>query len=121
MAIPPTAPKFTNTLDPNEEMDFLLNCSGLLEAGETIDSYTLTVLSEGVALGLTIMTGDGRDHAANGAATGVDLWLTIDDAYKTNAAFEGAGIALPLHINIVTNSLPARTRDRTFLVQVAQQ
>lgn len=121
MAIPPTAETFAQTLDPQEELDFSINCAGLLELGEEIASYTLTVLAEGVALGLTIMSGSGRDHGLNDESNGVDFWLTIDPGYQANVAFEGAGTALPLHVQFETNSTPARTRERTFLVQVAQQ
>lgn len=121
MAIPPTAQKFAGVLDPNEELDYLARAGTLLEVGEAIQSYNLTVLPEGVALGLTIMSGAGRDHGLNDTATGVDMWLTIDPSFKGNAAFNAAGTALPLHLNLVTDSVPARIRDRTFLVQVAQQ
>lgn len=121
MAIPPTAVKFAGTLDPQEELDFAINCVGLLEAGETIASYTLTVLAEAVALGLTIMSGGGRNHALNDSDAGIDLWLTIAPGFQANAAFDGAGTPLPLHVQFETDSSPARTRERTFLVQVAQQ
>ena len=127
MAIPPTAVSFTATLDPHEELDFVINCGGLLEVGEEITSYTLTPLAEAVALGLTIMSGSGRDHALiTGDATyddntAVRLWLEIDDTDEGDASFDAAGVSLPVEIEFVTNSSPARTRQRTVLVKVAQQ
>lgn len=126
MAIPPTAVSFAATLDPHEELDFVINCDGLLEVGEEIVTYTLTPLAEAVALGLTIMSGSGRDHAliASEASytdnTAVRLWLEIDDGDETDAAFDAQGTSLPLEIEFVTNSSPARTRQRTVLVKVAQ-
>lgn len=125
MATPPTAKTFTAMLDPHEEIDWLADCSDILEAAEQIDTYTLTVLAEAVALGFTIMSGSGRDHAkaaVDGTSDkGVLYWATIDSAYQANAAFDGTGTSLPVELEIVTNSSPARTRQRTFLTKVAQQ
>lgn len=125
MPTPPTAKSFSAPLDPHEEIDWVLNCADLLEANEQIDSYSLTLLAESVALGLTIMSGSGRDDttiAINGAAAkGVLFWAEIDAAYEENSAFDGAGTSLPIELEIVTNSTPARTRQRTFLMKVVQQ
>lgn len=127
MAIPPTAVSFAATLDPHEELDFIINASGLLEVGEEISSYTLTPLAEAVALGLTIMSGSGRDHALiTGDAvysdnTAIRLWLEIADLDEADVAFDGQGVSLPIEVELVTNSIPARTRQRTILVKVAQQ
>ena len=120
MAVPPSAQSFAGSLDPHEELDFLLDCGPLLESGEEIVGYTLTVLAEGVALGLTIMSGSGRDHELVGNNRAVRFWATIDAAYKSNAGFAGSGTSLPLEIALVTNSDPARIRNRTFLIEVAQ-
>lgn len=120
MATPPTAFEFAEGLDPHEELDFVVPCDNRLETGEEIASYTLTLLAEATALGLTIMSGDGRDHQRIESNRSIELWLEIADAYKTNAAFEGAGVSLPMEVTIVTNSSPARTRQFTALVPVAQ-
>jgi len=121
MAVPPTATSFGRTLDPNEVLDFGVNLAGILEPGEQIASYELVLFPEAVALGLTIMSGDGRDHTLFNGDTGVKFWLTIDEDERENGAFDGAGIMLPLEITAVTSSDPERTRQRTFLVSVAQQ
>lgn len=122
MAIPPTAQAFAGALDPHEELDFVLSGGTILEEGEQIEAgYTLEVLAEGVALGLTIMTGDGRDHMRINGNRDIRFWLEIDTAYKTNAAFDGAGTSLPMRVTFETNAEPSRTRQRTFLVPVVQQ
>lgn len=122
MAIPPTAQTFAGALDPNEELDFVLVGSDILEEGEQIEAgYTLEVLAEGTALGLTIMSGSGRDHDRINANRDIRFWLEIDDAYKTNVAFNDGGTTLPMRITFTTNNSPARTRQRTFLVPVVQQ
>lgn len=121
MAIPSTAVAFGDALDPHEELDFVIAATAILETGEEIDSYTLSLLPEAVALGLTIMEGAGRDIALVESDAAIKLWLTIDDDFKTDAAFVGTGTALPMELTIVTTSTPARTRQRTFLVRVVQQ
>lgn len=123
MAIPTTAQVFAEALDPDEVLDFKFDCSGLLETGETVDAavWTLEVLAEGTALGLTIMTGGGRDPLLDDGDTSINFWLEIDTAFKTNAAFDGAGTSLPLRVTMQTTSSPSRTRQRTALVKVAQR
>lgn len=127
MAIPDAAAQVEDNLDPHEELDFKVDLSGLLEAGEAIASgtWTLTVLAESAALGLTIMTGSGRDPALadgeSGANCAVVLWLEIADAYKTNAAFDDPGTELAFEILAPTNVSPARTRNRTCKVLCVQQ
>ena len=121
MAIPPTASRFMATLDPHEELDFVVSLAGLLEEGELIASYILVILPEAVALGLEFMTGTGRDHALRVDKRAIDFWLSIDDAFKSDPAFDGGGVALPMEVTVVTTSIPSRTRTRTFLIQVAQQ
>lgn len=116
MAIPPTAATFARTLDPNEQLDWLMPCAPLLEAGEAIDTYTLTLLPEAVAMGLTIMS-----HELVDGDRSIKLWLTIDDAFQADPAFDGAGTALGMEVTLVTNSTPPRTRQRTALVKVAHQ
>ena len=120
MAIPADAARFTRALDPHEELDFLAPCEPLLETGETIASYTLSVTAEGALLGLTIMSGAGRDHGLTNGNTAVKFWLTIDALEKDDVAFD-AGAALPLLLTFETSSTPSRTRQRTMLITVRQQ
>ncbi len=123
MDMPETAEIFADALDPQEELDFRIELDGLIEAGEAIDSasWTLEVLPEGEALGLSVMTGDGRDPALSDGDTSIRFWLKIDPAFQDNPAFDSAGTALPLRITARTNSAPYRKRQRTFRVKVAQQ
>ena len=123
MAISPAAPIFADTLDPHEEPDFKVEFGDMLEAGEAIDDadWILEVLPEAAALGLTVMSGNGRDAALSNGDTAVIFWLSIDPAYRGNAAFDGAGIELPLRITTQTSSSPSRKRQRTFQVRVAQR
>lgn len=122
MAIPPTAKVFDDNLDPHEELDWKVYLSTVMEDGEAVavGTWTLEVLAEGTALGLTIMTGSGRDPEL--LVTGQELlfWLTIDALFQDNAAFDAGGIDLPMRVTFQTDAVPARKRQRTFLVHVEQ-
>ena len=123
MAIPPTAEAFADALDPHEELDFRIELADLLEDGEAIDAanWTLEVLAEGAALGLSVMSGDGRDPVLSESDTAVTFWLKVDPAFQDNPAFGSGGTALPLRITAQTDTAPPRKRQRTFSVRVAQQ
>lgn len=120
MAIPPTAVRFAQSLDPQEELDWLVSLEQLLQPGEDAASYSLDLLPEAVALGLTIMQGDGRDHHMIDNRT-ILFWAEIDEDYEADPAFNGGGITLPMEVTIVTNSYPPRKRNRTFLIPVVHQ
>jgi hypothetical protein len=121
MAIPPTAVQFSTPLDPSEELDYLVPLTPILEIGEAAETYSLVLLPEAVALGLTIMNGDDRDHKLVQANAAISFWLTIDPALRGDLLFEGGGTALPMEVTITTSSEPPRIRQRTFLVPVVQQ
>ena len=70
---------------------------------------------------MTIMSGSGRDHERIEANRSIRFWLNVDSGYQSNAAFDGDGTAFPMQITFTTSADPARTRDRLFLVRVAQQ
>jgi hypothetical protein len=121
MAIPSTAFKWSTAMDPTDVTDYLFDVTGLLDTAnnEGVSSYTLTLASESVALGLTIGTGA---YATSSPSTNVyRVWFSIDPAYQSNGAFDGGGTSLPMTLTITTNSSPARTRQRTLVLPVAQQ
>lgn len=123
MSIPASAEVFADKLDPHEELDWRLNCYSILEDGEAIatGTWTLEILSEGTALGLEIMTGGGRDPALLTDARALVFWLTVDPLFQDDASFDDGGLNLPMRITFESDALPARKRQRTFLVPVAQQ
>lgn len=121
MTIPTDAVTITGTLDPHEEIDCIIDCSGILEEGEQIESgYSLDALAEATALGFTFMTGSGRDHARIESNRSIKFWVTIDALFQDNAAFD-EDVSLPIMVTFVTNSVPARTRQRTLLVPFKQR
>jgi hypothetical protein len=120
MPAPARAVAFDEAVDPKDELDHIIPCSPILEDGEEIASYTLTLLAEAVALGLTIMSGSGRDHALAESNQSIKLWLTIDSGSQADPAFDDI-VNLPIEVTIVTNSSPARKRQFTALLPVVQK
>ena len=63
MALPANPFKFKVSMDPAEILDYQIKLRDttdpLLETGESIDIYTLTLYPEAVALGLNIKSGGG--------------------------------------------------------------
>jgi len=110
-------------MDPSEILDFDLDFASaakpVLEAGETIASFTLATTAEAAAHGLQIKSGSPYDPALTSANTVIRAWLQVNPAEVNNAAFVD-GIALGIEATIITNASPARTRQRTFEVTVKQ-
>lgn len=122
MAIPESALRFDDFLDPEEELDWKVQLTNLLEVGELISDgdWTLEVLAEATALGLAIMTGSGRDPSLVDGDTSIKFWLEIDPLLSGDGSYVD-GVDLPMRITAVTNVTPARTRQRTFLVKGIHQ
>jgi hypothetical protein len=124
MALPPNAFEWDQEMDPSDIVDYTINLSGekgLLESGETITSYTLTLRPEATALGLEIISTGPRAPALVGGATGVMLWFQVLEAFWGNAAYSGSGVKLGIELTVETSSNPSRRRQRTVVLKVAQQ
>lgn len=127
MATPPTAILWPDTMDPSEELDWIADLSTMLEQGEAAESYTVELSPEAIDAGLVIMTGSGRDHhlitGADDRAdnTAILLWLKIAPASQEDPMFSGSGTAFPIEVTFLTNSVPSRKRQRTYVLRVAQR
>jgi hypothetical protein len=107
-------------MDPADEVDFLIQTAGMLEGGEIVASYTLTLLAEASALGLQIMTGAGYDaHVVN--QRDIMFFLKVLGQFQDNDAYDDTGATLPMVVTVVTNSIPPRKRQRTVAVKVKQR
>lgn len=128
MANPLNALTFEDSMDPADTVDYVCDFAtgdgihpALLDAGETISSYTVTLSPEATALGLAIMnTGSYVTSLINGS-TAVKMWLQVSGGFQSNAAYDGAGSNLGIIVTITTSNSPARVRQRTCVVNVAQQ
>lgn len=128
MAVPPNAITFKDAdeniieHDPYDRVEYLLNLdgtTGILETGEGVASYTVAVTAEAAALGLTIGTGDWAPSQPT--ATQIQFWIEVDSGFQSNAAYDDAGVDLGVEVSVTTNSTPARRRQRTCAIRVAQQ
>ncbi|MCA8906128.1 MAG: hypothetical protein KDA43_15155 [Hyphomonas sp.] len=123
MAIAASPAQFAEVMDPQEVLEWTIPCAPILELGEQIDTFDVALYAEATALGLTVLgTGDGYpDPALSNNNQDIVLWTKIDDAYQGNAAFDGAGTALPANVHIVTNAAYPRERNRDIQWQVSQR
>lgn len=122
MAIPPKAYRWSQAMDPADRVEFIVEMGGadaLLEPEEEVDELTLTLLPEAVLLGLTIET--DAYAMVQPTPSSLKIWFTIDPAYRSSSEFDGDGVSLPMELTVVTTSNPPRTRQRTLVLQVAQQ
>jgi len=118
MAIPAGAKQFTETMDPFDVLDFEVDISTQLQQGEGATSATLSIPTESTLLGLTINTTGGYTTTLIGNI--LRFYLSIILQEQANSAFAG-GVSLPLEISIITNSVPARKKQRTVVVRVIQR
>ena len=118
MAIPASTSVWTESMDPYDIVDYSVDCSNMLETGETIASFSLNILAEASVLGLQIKLTDGYNSELIGNT--VRMWLTVLPAEQANPAFDGGAI-LPIELVINTNSTPPRRKQRTLGVKVIQR
>ena len=121
MAIPPNAVKLGEPgvqMDPASLLEWPIVFGGMLEDGELVDSYTLTMSAEAAALGLEIATGD---HAPTWSGTDLIVWFRINPLLQDDPAFDGAGSALAMTLWFRTDQTPYRERELTLYLEVAQQ
>lgn len=116
--------KFASTcadrLDPQEELDFVIPLTAILD-GETIDSdFDLVVRPESGLLGLTILgTADGwPDPHLVEDDTAIQLMLGIDAGHASDPAFDTGDTYL--YFEVFFTDSAGRPRNRTFKVLVVQ-
>ena len=118
MATPDTAKIFEETLDPYDVLDFEVDVAPLLEVGEGVASYELSLPTESTLLGLEILTTDG--YVTTMESNIIRFYVGIELAEQANPAFV-AGATLPIEVNVTTNSVPPRKKQRTVAVTVVQR
>ena len=129
MAVPPNASEWTQPFDPWDRKEYVAEfdttadgASGpVLEAGEEITSYTIEVSAEAAALGVEISTDTGYEDSLLAGNQQIEVWFEVDEAFRENAAFAGAGMQVGVEFTINTNSSPSRRHQKTYVLKVAQQ
>lgn len=116
------AAAWTEPMDPGESLDYRMKfaegASPLLEDGELIETYTIALSPQAIALGLTIESSAPKEpQLVNGNE--IALWFSIEPEFRSDPAFDG-GITFTMTVTIVTDANPSRTRERTFSLTVKQ-
>jgi len=125
MAIPPNAKAMSRPMDPADLVDFQVVLSqgsddnSFLTPSESVASYTVALTAEAIAAGLVINTTGG--YATTLVGNTITFWLSVSSGQQSSASFAGSGLILGIELTVTTNSVPARTKQRTVTVNVAQQ
>lgn len=120
MAIALSALEWSQALNPGDTVDFDVDLTGrLLEVGETVASYTLTLSAASIAAGLVL--GTGSYASSQPTATSLLFWFSIASGHVADSAFDGTGAVLDMELLVTTTNVPPRIRQRTLLLHVARQ
>jgi hypothetical protein len=128
MAIPVTAKAFDQPLDPSDVVDFYVVISQgapdatqptVLLLGEGVADYSLALSPEATAVGLRIVERAGYENRLAGNL--LTLWLEVDPDLRSSPLFNGSGVIVPIEMLIETTATPPRTKQRSFLVRIANQ
>lgn len=119
MALPKNVQVFTEPMDPYDILDYEVDVTSLLQSGESVTSYTVSLPTESSLLGLEILTTAPYSTSITGNV--IRFYLGVIGAEQANAAFSGEGAVLPIEISINTNTNPPRRKQRTVAVVVRQR
>ena len=126
MAIPATAKPFPMPLDPRDRNKFYVfvnqgapdaTPTPVLRLGEGSARSSLPLSGEAVAVGLESLTDAARAPRLDGNQ--LIIWHDVADGMRANSAFAGGGVTVPVLVQVVTTSDPARTEDHSYLVRIA--
>lgn len=122
MAIPASAKRFSDQMDPGDRYEFIADYSGLLQQGEQIavGEWTLIMSAEGAAVGLSIIDSGPRAPALGINNTRLIFWMEIDPDFQGDAVFD-SGIDVAITVRFETTNVPARRYERTIVVRVINQ
>lgn len=126
MAIPPNALRQAQPLDPADLLDYEVellqsaSTTALLEPGEAVASFTVALTVEAIEAGLRLKATGGYQTILLGGNV-VKFWVDVDPLMRDDPRFGGAGVQLGVEITVTTTNVPPRIRQRTTVIQVAQQ
>lgn len=125
MPLPNDPVRWPMSMDPSDVVDFIMSLTGTpalldVDNGEEIASYDLNLSAEAASVGLLIGSG-AYAPALVADNTAVKLWLSVDPAKRSDCVFSHGGVEVGVIGTFVTNSSPARTFERTWMVRVRQR
>ncbi len=110
---------FKQPFDPSDINAYEVDFSGLLEEGETIDTFTVAPTAGAAEAGFGIREGGGYSTTTIGGVA-VRFWPQVADEAQADARWSGAGERCPVEFTLVTTATPARTLQRRYAVRVRQ-
>jgi hypothetical protein len=125
MTLPLNAKAFSAQMDPADVLDWQATLSQgstgleMLQVGESVVSFAVALTAEAIAAGLQINTTNG--YATLLVGNVISFWVSVLSGSQASAVFMGAGLPVGIEITITTDANPARVKQRTVIVTVAQQ
>lgn len=117
-------------MDPSDRVFRRISISGpdniladgqfpVLAIGEEMVSPTLELSGDAVDHGLTII--ETGAYAPQVGPNYIKFWLEIEEASRTDPAFDGGGVELSAELTFTTNMSPPPRYQRTITQRVAHQ
>lgn len=121
LLVPLGAPRWQQPFDPADHAPYAGDFVKLLGASEKIATVEMIALSSSAAaLGIIIDQTEGYMPIIDTAGKKVQLWFTVDPELWGSAAFNAAGVQMPVSMRILTNSAPPKRFERTAVLTVRQ-
>lgn len=118
MAIPKNATAWPSPMDPADYKDYVAEWGAVLQEGETISTFDVTMSAEGIALGVSI---DAVTHppAKVDDDKNIVMWPMVDPLNQGDAEWDGDGTQVAIEITITTSM--GRDYQKTWVLTVQQQ
>jgi hypothetical protein len=124
MAIPSSAVRWDESMDPGDMRPFVMSFTPLLdvEVGEQIDpaNWSLTMSPEGVALGAQIGSAGDRVPTLEEGGSAIKLWLSVAGGNQSSTVFK-AGVEVAIVAQFRTTATPYSQIERTFVVRIVNK
>lgn len=110
----------SHSVDPTDELDFVVDLTELLEVGEAFSSVAIAVTPTSTALGFTI-PGSGEYAPETVTNSTIRIWPRVALVDQADASWAGSGATCRFEITAETDSVPPRTWQRTAQITVMQK
>jgi len=123
MALPFLSPTARRRMDPRDTLDIYVvvtqgdGVRDVLQTGEEITSFTVTLTPEAGAAGLLISEGDAKPRYAGLVFA---FQLRVDPAFRDSGIFAGTGFIAGIEVTFATN-LEDREKQYTVGVRVVNK
>ncbi len=124
MAIPSSAVRWAESMDPGDIRAFMISFTALLDlaGGEQIDpaNWNLTMSPEGVALGVQIGSTGDRVPTLEEGGSAMRLWLSVESGRQSSTVFN-SGVDVAIVVQFRTTSTPFSQIERTFVLRIVNK